>query len=74
MDQQQHQDWLYTGFFSKLITVCPRSSGFSFFIWYCVQLTRFVAILLNWGREEQAAQAVPPPERFFIVRKCGQGE
>ena len=36
--------------------------GFSFFVWYCVQLTRFVAILLIWGRGEQAAQAVPPPE------------
>ena len=23
--------------------------GFSFFVWYCVQFTRYVAILLNWG-------------------------
>ena len=28
---------------------------------------RFVAILLNWGRWEQAAQAVPPPERVFFL-------
>ena len=26
--------------------------GFSFFVWYCVQLTRFVAILFNWGRKK----------------------
>ena len=42
--------------------------GFNFFVWYCVQLTRFVAILLNWGRGEQAAQAVPPPNSPILLR------
>ena len=30
-------------------------TGFSFFVWYCVQLTRFVAVLLNWAHVDLAS-------------------
>ena len=43
-----------------LDTQYPFNIGFSFFVWYCVQFTRFAAILLNWGLGEQAAEAVAP--------------
>ena len=44
-------------------SILDRIRGFSSFVWYCVQFMRFLAILLNWNRGEQAAQAVSPPER-----------
>ena len=55
------EDYILYLSYRKICTeLNSQSHGFSFFVWYCVQLTRFVAILLNWGRGEQAAQAVPP--------------